>query len=183
MPAIGRTNWSSAFACASELARDDLGHDRAERRREQRVADARRGRADRELPELERRRRRASAPAVPIASARIASAAIIILRRSIAVGQHAAGEQEDHHRRDVRGEDPAERRRVVRELVDLPRERDEEDRVADERDAHPGPEQREVADPQRLEHPRQAHQRALPVRRARARNRQASSSAPHPRRL
>ena len=168
MPAIGRTNWSSAFACASELARDDLGHDRAERRREERVADAGRRRADGELPELERRRATASAPAAAIASARIASAAIIILRRSIRSVSTPPASRKTTIGVDVGGEDPAERRRVVRELVDLPRERDEEDRVADERDAHPGPEQREVADPQRLEHPREPHQAGLPARRARA---------------
>ena len=157
-PAIGRTNWSSEFACASELARDDLGHDRAERRREERVADAgrrpRRSRAARARasPAI------ASAPAAPIASARSTSATIIILRRSKRSVSTPPASRKTTIGRDVRGEDPAERRRVVRELVDLPRERDEEDRVADERDAHPRPEQREVADPQRLEHAGQAHE-------------------------
>ena len=66
-----------------QLARDDLGHDRAERRREERVAEAGRGDAHGELPELEvagDRERTARCRARPRARRR---PAIIIFRRSI----------------------------------------------------------------------------------------------------
>ena len=79
------------------------------------------------------------------------------------VAQHAA-EQQERDRRD-RHRDPhhRERRRRVGQRVDLPRHRDHEDAVADERDAHPAPEQAEVAVAQRREEPHPA-QPARPVR-------------------
>ena len=97
------------------------------------------------------------------------------------VAQHAAEEQEGDRGDRHRDPDHRERGRRVGERVDLPGHRDHEHAVAHERDAHPAPEQPEVAVPQGREeaHPAQPagavgplvaamqHRRRAPCRRRR----------------
>ena len=66
-----------------------------------------------------------------------------------AVADHAAQEQEGDGRHRHRDPDERQRRGRVGQRVDLPRHRDEEDAVAEQRDAHPAPQQAEVAMAQR----------------------------------
>ena len=68
-----------------------------------------------------------------------------------AVADHAAEQQEDDRRHGHRDADDGQRGRRVRERVDLPRHRDQEDAVAEQRDAHAAPQQAEVAVAQRDE--------------------------------
>ena len=71
--------------------------------------------------------------------------AIRTWRRSARSEMSAAGEQERDHAERPRGADERQRERVVVEVVDLPRLGHEEDAVAQQRDRHPGREQREIA--------------------------------------
>ena len=83
------------------------------------------------------------------------------------VADHTADQQEDDLRQRHRDADDRERGRDVRELVDLPRERHEEDAVADQRRGHPGPQQPEVPMPERSEDPDAIRQPAHASRRSR----------------
>ena len=150
--AIGRTNWSSALAWASSSIREQVRHDRVERGREEGLAGAVDGDEDGDMPDLERcpstlrtasaacgeraarRPRRSSAGAgrsrslatPPISRKTIVGTVIAMPTMPIAVG-------------------------AVAELVDLPRECHEERAVAQQRHAHAGPQQPEVAFAQRRE--------------------------------
>ena len=150
--AIGRTSWSSALACASCSRGDELGHDRVERGREERLARAVDG--DQDARRATARARRSSAS--------IASAAAAEQPRDVG---------REHHMASVRAgrsaTPPTSRNAIVgtviamptmpiavgrvAQLVDLPRERDEERAVAEQRDAHAAPQQAEVAVAQRRE--------------------------------
>ena len=74
------------------------------------------------------------------------SAAIMIPAPLEPVGDHAADQDEDADRKRPGHADQRERRRRVRELVNLPRERYDVDAVAGEGHGRAGPEQREVPD-------------------------------------
>ena len=115
---------------------------RRARRRAGRRARSRR-RPGRRTPRRRRRgrraRRRATARAprsargsraAPTASPRATSAASITRRRSSAVGDDAAEQQERDRRDRHRDADERQRGRRVRQRVDLPRHRDQEDAVA-----------------------------------------------------
>ena len=78
-----------------------------------------------------------------------------------AVADDAAEEQEGDRRHRHRDADERQRRRRVGQRVDLPRHRHEEDAVAEQRDAHPAPEQAEVAVAQRREQPHAAQAPAV----------------------
>ncbi len=67
------------------------------------------------------------------------------------VGDRPAEEHERNLRHCEADADEGERGRCVRQLVDLPHDRDEVDPVAEQRDRHPGPEQTEFAHAERAE--------------------------------
>ena len=134
------------------IGRQQLGHDRVERGREERRSRAVEDDQHDDVPDLERAGEREhrqqpdrdgphqvcrehDAPAVePVAG-------------------DAADEQEDDRRHGHRDADERHRGRGVGELVDLPRERHEERAVPQQRDAHPAPEQAELAVAQRRQQP------------------------------
>ena len=146
--AIGRISWSSALACASWCSGHQVGDDRVERRREERLARAVDGDEDRDVPDLEEpggaERRERGGGEQPRAVRRQHQAPSVE-----AIAQGAADEQEDDRRHGHRDADHAHRGRGVAQLVDLPGQRHDEGAVAEERDAHPGPQQPEVAMAQR----------------------------------
>jgi hypothetical protein len=75
------------------------------------------------------------------------------------VGQDAAREEQHHLRQAPRDADGGERRRRVRQVVCLPRDRDDVDAVPHERDGHSGPEKSEVPNAERPEDPDAIHDR------------------------
>ena len=148
-PPGGRTGRASSPGCRSALGHELRARSRRRPGRRTRCRRRRRGRDEHDVPDSgspgDRRGRRGS----HTLTMRSASAAIITLRRSNRSLTDAAHEQEDDLRHGHRDAHDRERRRRVRELVDLPRERHVEDAVAEQRRGHPGPEEPEVAVPQR----------------------------------
>ena len=141
-----------------QVTRDDLRHDRHERRPEERLARAEHGSEGDQVPELDRARSaraRRSSPPRPRAAR---SAAIMIRRRSkrsettppTRTKRPTGSVQATPTSDSAVGESES--------CVDLPRERDHVDAVAGERHRRPGPEQGEVPDPERTQDadPRQA---------------------------
>ena len=146
--AIGRTSWSSELAWASSRLRQQVGHDGVERRAEERGAGAVEGHQHQHVPQLERAGQRQhrhhpdGQPAHDVGRDQHPAAVE-------AVGDHAAEQQQHDRRHGHRDAHHRERGGRVRDRVHLPRHRDQEHAVADQRDGLPAPQQREVAVAQR----------------------------------
>jgi hypothetical protein len=130
-----------------KLTRDDLGHDRRERRAEERVAGPEHSRHHDEVPELDRARQ-GEDPDDGDGQSPHQVGGDHDSATLDAIGDDPAEQDEDAKRQGPGQTDDREGRGRVREVVDLPGERDEIDPVADERDGHARPEESEVPDPQ-----------------------------------
>ncbi len=133
-----------------QVARHQVGHDRVERRTEERGSSAVERSESHEMPELEGPVERQHAhrgdrqTSDQVGRQEDAS--------SIEPVAHHPPDQEEQDVRDGhRQTDERESRRRIRQLVDLPRERDDEDPVAQQGDGHARPEQPEVPVPERFE--------------------------------
>ncbi len=126
------------------LARQDVRHDRRHRGPEERLARRVHDDAGDQVPELqlighgEHADQRQDRGADDVGGDHHAPALEV-------VADHAAAEQEQRHPDRPGQADERERRGHVRQLVDLPRDRDEVDAVADQRDDESAPQQGEVA--------------------------------------
>ena len=142
-----------------QLGRDDARHDRRERRSEQRLTHA----VDDDQPDEQRDREFAGDGEHADRTDRQESQDVAGDHQVTAVDavrQHAGTQQQDDLRERPRDPDGRERGGRVRQLVDLPRDGDDVDAVADHRDGHPDPQPREIADRERLEDADPAESRA-----------------------
>ena len=133
------------------VARHHLGHDRREGGLEQRLTDAV-YHHQQDTCQRSAASANASAAIAPMAAKRIRSAITSSRRRSKrSLSTPASSRPATCGSVHAKPHD-RERARLVRDVVDEPRDRDQVDPVADERDGLPGPEQPEVAVSQRAKH-------------------------------
>ena len=148
--ASGRTNWSSELACGSSEAGSTSGTIASNAGPKNAVA-APKTATSTSMCHSSSAPVSDSTAIAPIASPRATSAASIRRRRSKRSLRTPPEQQEGDRRDGHRDADQRERGRRVGERVDLPRQRDDEDAVAEERDAHPAPQEPEVPQAQRGE--------------------------------
>ena len=131
--------------------RNDLRDDRRERRPEDCIADREQHDEGEHVPELERAHDRQGTDR---ADGRRADEVGRHHHPAALdpVGEHAAEDHQDELRDDPRDAHERHRRRTVVELEHLPGDRDVVHPVPQQRDRHPRPEQREVAQTERSEH-------------------------------
>ena len=141
--ATGRMNWSSEFACGSSEAGRTSGTIASNAGPKNAVPAPKTATSSEHVPELERAGEREDGdhadcqPARDVRGEHQAAAVEAVA--------HDAAQQQEGERRHGHGDaDHRERRRRVGERVDLPRQRDDEDAVSQQRDAHPAPQQPEV---------------------------------------